>query len=69
MKYRTLLELAEYGSWKRLVEADAKYHALLMKSMREMWTKKELDRLKNDLDTALEDHVAVRLLIDSLKSL
>ena len=69
MKYRTLLELAEYGAWKRLVEADAKYHALFMKSMRENVDEKELDRLENDLDTALEDHAAVRLLIGSLKSL
>lgn len=69
MKYRTLLKLAEYGAWKRLVEADAKYHALFMKSLRENVDEKELDRLETDLDTALEDHAAVRLLIDSLKSL
>ena len=68
MEYRTVLELAEYGAWKRLIEADAKHHAPFMKSLRESVDEKELDRLENDLDIALEEHAAIRHLIDSLKS-
>lgn len=69
MTYKRLLELAEYGAWERVVAADAKYHFAFMQSMRHSTVDAtELDRLESDLDTALEDHAAVRLLIDSLKS-
>ncbi len=68
MKYKRLLEIAEYGAWKHVVEADAKYHALFMKSMREEVDEKELDRLESDLDNALMEHSDLRLLIDTLGS-
>ena len=68
MKYKRLLELAEYGAWKHVVEADTKYHALFMKSMREEVDEKELDRLESDLDNALMEHSDLRLLIDTLGS-
>ena len=68
MKYKRLLELAEYGAWKHVVEADAKYHALFMKSMREEVDEKELDLLESELDNALMEHSDLQLLIDTLGS-
>ena len=61
MKYKRLLELAEYGAWKRVVEDDAKYHALFMKSLRENVDRKELDRLESNLDNALSEHSHLQL--------
>lgn len=68
MKYKRMLELAEFGAWKHVVEADAKYHALFMKSMREEVDEKELDRLESDLDNALIEHSDMQFLIDTLDS-
>ncbi len=68
MNYKRLLELAEYGSWKKVMEADAEHHALFMRSLHEVVDVKELERLENDLDRALDEHGALRRLIDALKS-
>lgn len=68
MTYKRLLELAEHGAWKRVVEADAKYHALFMKSLREKVDEKELDNLESALDNALSEHSHLQLLIEALNS-
>lgn len=68
MKYKRLLELAEYGAWRRVVEADAKYHALFMQSMRNPVDAKELERAENALDKALYEHTDLETLLDTIKS-